>query len=67
MNNRTICTNCVMDITDSKIVFNKEGFCDHCINFLSKTKKQWEKLSIEKFKKIIESIKLNTKKKKIRI
>ena len=64
MNNRTICTNCVMDITDSKIVFNKEGFCDHCINFLSKTKKQWEKLSIEKFKKIIESIKLNTKKKK---
>lgn len=25
-----VCRNCVMDSTDSKIVFDKEGICDHC-------------------------------------
>ncbi len=25
-----ICTNCVMDTTDSKIVFDENGVCDHC-------------------------------------
>ena len=64
MKNRTICSNCVMDTTDSKIVFDINGFCDHCVNFLNKTKKQWEKLTSNKLKKITDNIKLE---KKIRI
>ena len=27
------CTRCVMDTTDSKITFDKNGVCDHCRNF----------------------------------
>ncbi|WP_075521052.1 N-acetyl sugar amidotransferase [Candidatus Pelagibacter communis] len=62
MKNRTICSNCVMDTTDSKIIFDINGFCDHCVNFLNKTKKQWEKLTSNKLKKITDNIKLNKKK-----
>ena len=29
-----VCTNCVMDTTDSKITFDEKGVCDHCHNFL---------------------------------
>ena len=28
-----ICTNCVMDTTDSKITFDEKGVCDHCNTF----------------------------------
>ncbi|HTF96226.1 MAG TPA: N-acetyl sugar amidotransferase [Cellvibrio sp.] len=28
-----ICKRCVMDTTDSKIVFNEHGVCDHCLSF----------------------------------
>jgi len=28
-----ICSNCVMDTTDSKIIFDKDGVCDHCLSF----------------------------------
>jgi len=28
-----ICSNCVMDTTDSKIEFDEKGICDHCNNF----------------------------------
>jgi len=38
-----ICTNCVMDTTDSSIYFDTNGMCDHCINFYSKTLVSWEK------------------------
>tara|TARA_B100001109_G_C18828047_1_gene458041 strand:- start:9 stop:1136 length:1128 start_codon:yes stop_codon:yes gene_type:complete len=62
MKNKTICINCVMDTTDSKIVFDINGFCDHCVNFLHKTKKQWEKLTPNKLKKITDNIKLSKKK-----
>ena len=62
MKNRTICSNCVMDTTDSKIIFDINGFCDHCVNFLNKTKKQWEKLTSNKLKKITDNIKLDKKK-----
>lgn len=62
MKNKIICSNCVMDTTDSKIIFDKDGFCDHCVNFLDKTKKQWEKLTPNKLKKITDNIKLNKKK-----
>lgn len=36
-----ICTNCVMDTTDTKIVFDADGVCDHCRTYLSKTLPNW--------------------------
>ena len=30
-----------MDSSDSKISFNSDGICDHCITFDKKIKKQW--------------------------
>jgi N-acetyl sugar amidotransferase len=33
MNPYQICTQCVMDTTDSKIVFDEHGVCDHCRTF----------------------------------
>lgn len=43
MNNKTyrICTNCIMDTSDSKIVFDDHGQCDHCNNFYSNIKPSW--------------------------
>ena len=34
-----ICNNCVMDTTDSEIIFDKNGICDYCLNFNKKIKK----------------------------
>ena len=36
-----ICTNCVMDTSDIKIVFNKRGICDHCNDFYTNTQPNW--------------------------
>lgn len=36
------CTRCVMDTTDSKIQFDENGVCDHCINFDTRIKPTWK-------------------------
>lgn len=36
------CTLCVMDTTDSNIIFDINGICDHCTTFFSVTKPSWE-------------------------
>lgn len=36
-----ICTNCVMDTTDSKITFDEKGVCDHCNTFYTKILPFW--------------------------
>ncbi|MCW8899123.1 MAG: N-acetyl sugar amidotransferase [Gammaproteobacteria bacterium] len=36
-----ICTNCVMDTTDSKIEFDDKGVCDHCNTFYNHTLPNW--------------------------
>ena len=36
-----ICTNCVMDTTDSMITFDDQGICDHCNTFFTKIKPNW--------------------------
>ena len=43
MSNRPyqVCTNCVMDTTDSAITFDKSGVCDHCQTFYTKIKPNW--------------------------
>jgi len=40
MNNK-ICTNCVMDSTDSNIVFDDHGVCDHCNTFKNQIEPFW--------------------------
>lgn len=35
------CTRCVMDTTDSKIVFDEDGVCNHCRNFDKNIKPFW--------------------------
>lgn len=37
----SICHNCVMDTSDSKIVFDNNGVCDHCNDFINNIKPQW--------------------------
>lgn len=36
-----ICSNCVMDTTDSSISFNDKGVCDHCENFYQNVLPNW--------------------------
>ncbi len=36
-----ICTNCVMDTSDSRIQFDERGVCDHCNTFLSTILPNW--------------------------
>lgn len=36
------CTRCVMDTTDTKISFDKNGVCDHCRNFDANIKPYWK-------------------------
>lgn len=36
-----ICTNCVMDTSDSRIVFDEKGVCDHCNDFYQHVKPNW--------------------------
>ena len=37
------CSQCVMDTSDSKIVFDENGVCDHCRNFEKKIKPYWKR------------------------
>lgn len=36
-----ICTNCVMDMSDSRIVFDDKGVCDHCNTYYKHTLPNW--------------------------
>ena len=36
-----ICSNCVMDTTDTMIQFDEHGQCDHCTTFYQKTLPNW--------------------------
>lgn len=37
-----ICSNCVMDTTDSRIVFDANGVCDHCHNYYENILPNWK-------------------------
>jgi N-acetyl sugar amidotransferase len=44
MNNKRpyqVCTNCVMDTSDSQIVFDEKGVCDHCNSYYAHTLPNW--------------------------
>jgi N-acetyl sugar amidotransferase len=36
-----VCTSCVMDTSDSKIVFDSNGACDHCVTFRTRIAPNW--------------------------
>ena len=56
-NSRSICTNCVMDDTDPKIIFDGNGVCDQCINYFSKVRAFTETAKrMDSFRKISEKI-----------
>lgn len=55
-----ICTNCVMDTTDSAIVFDDKGVCDHCNNYYDKILPNWH--TDEKGKKELDKIVAKIKK-----
>lgn len=54
-----ICTNCVMDTTDSKIVFDEKGVCDHCNTYYKDILPHWhtDETGDKALRKIIEKIK----------
>jgi N-acetyl sugar amidotransferase len=36
-----ICSNCIMDTSDSNIVFNERGWCDYCVNYHENILPHW--------------------------
>lgn len=54
-----ICTTCVMDTSDSKIVFDQNGVCDHCNTFFHHTLPNWNygKQRTHALEKLVNSIK----------
>lgn len=57
--NLVVCSRCVMDTTDSQIVFDENGVCDHCLDFDQNVKPNWhtDERGNAELKKIIEKIK----------
>src|SRR4051812_18259401 len=37
-----ICTNCIMDTSDSNIVFDSRGWCDYCVNYHANILPHWQ-------------------------
>ena len=54
-----ICTNCVMDTTDSVITFDEDGVCDHCNGFYRDILPNWhtDEAGRQALQKIVEKIK----------
>jgi N-acetyl sugar amidotransferase len=59
MNDFRVCTNCVMDTSDSKIQFDEQGVCDHCNTFFTDIKPYWntDEKGFQAISKIAEDIK----------
>ena len=58
-NNYKICTNCVMDSSDSAILFDEKGICDHCNTFYTSIEPFWDysDKAQDKFRLTVEKIK----------
>jgi len=58
-----ICSRCVMDTTDSAIVFDADGVCDHCITFDTQTKPNWHtgERGAQEFREMVQKIKASGK------
>ncbi len=58
-----ICKNCVMDTTDSQIIFDENGVCDHCNTFKNDILPKWhtDEKGEKELRLIIDKIKENGK------
>ncbi len=58
-----VCSNCVMDTTDSAIAFDADGVCDHCRNFHAKTEPNWhtDQRGRDALEQIVEKIRADGK------
>ncbi len=58
-----MCSRCVMDTSDQKIIFDGEGVCNHCHEFDDVTSKRWfpNEEGANKLKSMVASIKLDGK------
>ena len=58
-----ICTNCIMDSSDSSIRFDKLGVCDYCNNFFNNILPNWHtgQKGEKKLSKIVDQIKFKGK------
>ena len=61
MNSRAyqICTNCIMDTSDTTLQFDDRGWCEYCCNFHEHIKPNWHpgELGIAELMSTIEKIK----------
>jgi len=64
MINYKICNSCIMDTSDEKIFFDKQGICNHCNNLKKKIKFIKENFNEEKLLSLINIIKKENKSKK---
>ncbi|MDD3382525.1 MAG: N-acetyl sugar amidotransferase [Bacilli bacterium] len=60
-----VCSNCVMDTTDSQIKFDEKGMCDHCHNFYENILPSWhtDERGKAKLEKQVSEIKRKSKNK----
>ena len=63
MRDYQICTNCVMDTSDSNISFDANGVCDHCCGFKEHVEPNWHPNATGEamFAKVVEKIKQDGK------
>ena len=61
-----VCTNCVMDTSDSLIKFDENGMCDHCHNYYENILPNWQhgRHSSEELNRLLLEIKKKGKDKK---
>ncbi len=54
-----ICSQCVMDTTDSNIVFDAQGVCDHCHNYRTQVLPHWhtDETGLQRLSRDVEKIK----------
>ena len=58
-----ICANCIMDTSDSSIIFDERGWCDYCNNFYTNILPNWhtDEVGEAKLLKVAEKIKAEGK------
>jgi len=63
MSEYRICSNCVMDTSDSQIVFDERGVCDHCIGFERDVLPNWhpDERGAAMFREVVERIRRSGK------
>ncbi|MDN7134540.1 N-acetyl sugar amidotransferase [Pseudidiomarina terrestris] len=59
MNEKRVCVNCVMDTSDSKIIFDDKGICDHCNTFFEDIAPKWhpDEKGLQQINEVAEKIK----------